>query len=69
MSLERLKKRQKDKNKQIKTKTTADTKTLMISSHMGSSYPGSEETNLTSSHEGGGSIPGLAQWVKDLALL
>ena len=33
-----------------------------------SSHHGSVETNLTRKREVEGSIPGLAQWVKDLAL-
>ena len=36
--------------------------------HLGSSHHGSAETNLTRIHENTGSIPVLAQWVKDPTL-
>ena len=35
----------------------------------GSSHGGAVETNQTSIHEEVGSLPGLSQWFKDLALL
>ena len=35
---------------------------------VGSSRSGSAETNSTSNEEVAGSIPGLAQWVKDVVL-
>ena len=37
--------------------------------HLQSSRRGAAETNLTRNHEVAGSVPGLSQWVKDLALL
>ena len=40
-----------------------------LSRHIQSSQCGSVVTNLTSIHEGAGSIPGPAHWVKDPVLL
>ena len=43
-------------------------KKILFKNHAGCSHRGSAETNLTSIHEDTGLIPGLDQWVKDLAL-
>ena len=40
-----------------------------IDYYLWSSHRGTMETNLTRNHEVAGLILGLAQWVKDLALL
>ena len=40
-----------------------------ILKHFRSSHRGSAENNLTGINKDAGSIPGLAQWVKDLVLL
>ena len=44
-------------------------KTFIQNDTFRSVHHGSVEMNLTSFHENTGSIPGLAQWVKNLALL
>ena len=41
----------------------------VLSTQVGSSPCGSVVMNLTSTHEYGGSVPGLTQWVKDPSLL
>ena len=63
---------------EIATTTTTDKKTkdkrqkkiiiIKKKKNIGSSHRGRAEMNPTRNHEVAGSIPGLAQWVKDLAL-
>ena len=58
----------KVKNHKVLTRKGKFRAGLINIKQAGTSYIGSSETNLTSIHEDAGSIPGLAQRVKDLVL-
>ena len=64
---ERMRKKIVKINKHKKKKKDHKKKSLKKKSG-GGSHRGAKETNLTRSQEVVGSIPGLAQWVRDLVL-
>ena len=52
----------------VNGKTTIKYENLSVNKKLRHSHHGAAEMNLTDNHEVVSSIPGLAQWVKDLVL-